>query len=60
MDTDAGNSLMYLPLDRLMSGGAGGNNATRAPVSNQDTSAESTTRSNSRLRDSMRSREVRR
>lgn len=60
LDADQGNSLMYLPLDKLLQGGA--KRATSLPpeaAADSDTPASSTTSSDtSRFRDRLRGREM--
>ena len=59
IDVKEGNSLMYLPIDKLMQSQPGQSTPRQSGVATPDYSSQSTTEQDARTRDRLRSREVR-
>lgn len=59
VDVKKGNSLMYLPIDKIMQSQPGQSTSRQSGVATPDFSSQSTTEQDARTRDRLRSREVR-
>ena len=59
VDVKEGNSLMYLPIDKMMQSQPGQSTSRQGGVATPDYSSQSTTEQDARTRDRLRSREVR-
>jgi membrane protease subunit HflK len=59
IDVKEGNSLMYLPIDKMMQSQPGQSTSRQGGVATPDYSSQSTTEQDARTRDRLRSREVR-
>ena len=59
IDVKEGNSLMYLPIDKMMQSQPGQSTSPQGGVATPDYSSQSTTEQDARTRDRLRSREVR-